>query len=269
MNFDDLKYPQRQRLLFLDRCLTWRGMARRRDLIEQFKISMAQAAIDFREYLKRVAVAPIYDPAMKAYVAASNHRPVSHSTLAEAFDVLDGAGERPTMASIPQPVRQADPATVSKLYTALVGKKAISLAYTSINSGPDSGQWLVPTHFSSDGENVHLRAYSYKHQSYRDYLPVRVSPTSTFQVRDLDEPLPRDVDWHTMSTFWLRPKSNLTEEQAAVVRDEYGFDNELLGVEIRKAMEIYFRRRWRLDDANSRLEIAKIDHVAIDPASEA
>ena len=28
---------------------------------------------------------------------------------------------------------------------------------------------------------------------------------STFQVRELDEPLPRDVVWHTMSTFWLRP----------------------------------------------------------------
>lgn len=33
-------------------------------------------------------------------------------------------------------------------------------------------------------------------------------------------------------------------------------------------MEIYFRRRWRLDEPNSRLEIAKVDHVATDFSTE-
>ncbi|AUW47166.1 hypothetical protein [Rhizobium leguminosarum] len=259
MSLDDLKYPQRQRLVFLDRCLTWRGMAKRRDLIDRFKISSAQAAIDFREYLTRVAVAPIYDATQKTYVAAPGHKPLAPSTLVEAFEALDGTGDGSTIASIPQPVRQATPATVTKLYAALKGQKAVNVAYTSINSGVDDGQWLVPTRFMSDGENVHLRAFSFKHHTYRDYLPIRISPWSTFELRDLEAPLPADVDWHTKAVFRLRPKSDLSDDQAAVVRREYGFDGEFLVVEIRKAMEIYFRRRWRLEEKNSRLEVAKID----------
>ncbi len=51
MTLDSLKHAQRERLIFLDRCFTWRGMANRRDLIERFDISMAQAALDFRTYL--------------------------------------------------------------------------------------------------------------------------------------------------------------------------------------------------------------------------
>ena len=51
MKLDDLKHAQRERLIFLDRCLTWRGMANRKDLIDRFGISIAQAALDFRVYL--------------------------------------------------------------------------------------------------------------------------------------------------------------------------------------------------------------------------
>ena len=48
MKLDDLKHAQRERLIFLDRCLTWRGMANRKDLIDRFGISTAQAALEQR-----------------------------------------------------------------------------------------------------------------------------------------------------------------------------------------------------------------------------
>ena len=58
MFFNDLKHAQRDRLIYLDRCLTWRGAANRRDLMARFGISAAQAALDFRAYLDRTREAP-------------------------------------------------------------------------------------------------------------------------------------------------------------------------------------------------------------------
>ena len=105
--------------------------------------------------------------------------------------------------------------------------------------GADGGQWLAPVRFTSDGENVHLRAFSFKHQSYRDYLPVRVDERSSFETRELFDPLPVDVVWHTRAVIWLRPKAGLSVEQAAVVRKEYGFTDETLKIATRKALEFY------------------------------
>jgi hypothetical protein len=70
----------------------------------------------------------------------------------------------------------------------------------------------------------------------------------------LAEPLPRDDDWETIVTIRLQPKSNLSEEQAAVVRKEYGFDGKFLDVETRRVLELFFDRRWGLDQKGARLE---------------
>lgn len=43
-----LKPAMLARLVYLDRCLTWRGQVNRKDLIERFGISSPQAAIDLR-----------------------------------------------------------------------------------------------------------------------------------------------------------------------------------------------------------------------------
>src|SRR5690242_5403362 len=89
MEFDDLKHAQRERLIYLDRCLTWRGMANRRDLMVRFGISSAQAALDFRLYLERAKkTPPVYDPVRKTYLAAEGHQPLVPSSLIEAFDAV-------------------------------------------------------------------------------------------------------------------------------------------------------------------------------------
>ncbi len=259
MAFDDLKHPQRQRLVFLDRCLTWRGTANRRDLLERFGISPAQAALDFRLYLARAgAAAPIYDTARKAYVAAPGHRPLAPASLTDAFDIL--AGED---AALPVPRRDADPALIAPLYQALKAGRALHIQYTSMVSGADDGQFIAPTAFTSDGETVHLRAYSFKHAAYRNYLPLRIGRASTFALKELEEPLPFDRDWHTLAAISLRPKTGLNPAQAEAVRREYGFQGEHLVVTTRKALEFYFDRRWGLDLAAARLERAATRYVPV------
>lgn len=261
MDFDDLKHAQRERLIFLDRCFTWRGTANRRDLVARFGISAAQAALDFRLYMERAReTPPTYDPVRKTYLAADGHMPLVLSSLTEAFETVLVASENEFSAALPRPERRADAAVVSRLYQALKNRLAIHIQYTSMASGADAGQWIAPTRFTSDGESVHLRAFSFKHKEFRDYLPVRIDQSSKFETRISTNPLPFDEAWYTRCKIWLKPKTGLTFEQMAVVRREYSFKGEFLLVETRKALEFYFDRRWGLDQLGARLERVKTEY---------
>lgn len=261
MSLDDLKHAQRERVIFLDRCLSWRGMANRRDLVDRFGISTAQAALDFRTYLKLArAKPPSYDPVRKTYFASDRHEPLAPSSLTEAFGILVDEGEKGPASALPQPERRADPKIIARFYQAIRSEKALYVRYTSMTSGADKGQWIAPTRFTSDGEIVHLRAFSFKHKEFRNYLPVRIEPDSTFEEKPSEGLLPKDEDWNTKAIIWLRPKSGLSAQQANVVRREYGFHGELLRVETRKALEFFFDHRWGLDQKGARLERAKTDY---------
>ena len=264
MTLDDLKHAQRERLIFLDRCLTWRGIANRRDLIERFGISTAQAALDFRVYLDLArSTPPTYDPVRKTYIAARGHEPLAPSSLIEAFDILaSDDGNKPSSA-LPRPERKADQRTIALLHQAIRSGRALNVRYTSMTSGTDEGQWIAPTRFTSDGESVHVRAYSFKHGEYRNYLPIRIDPDSSFEERNQTEPLPEDVDWDTRVIIWLRPMSGLTERQANVVRREFSFEGDFLLVETRKALEFFFDRRWGLGEKGSRLERVRVEYQKI------
>jgi hypothetical protein len=262
MKLDDLRYAQRERLIFLDRCFTWRGLANRRDLIERFGISNAQAALDFKLYLEHVAKpAPQYDTVQKTYLAQTGHLSLFPTPLQDAFKTVLNEPDLDPPDLLPGPTRSASPEIVARIYRAMKAQLAICLRYTSMNSGSDHGQWIAPTTFSSDGEAVHMRGYSFKNREYRDYLPIRISDLSTFETRTLDGPLPFDKEWHTKALIWLRPSSELSVEQAETVRREFGFEGEYHCIETRKALEFYVDRRWGLNVKNARLERFKTEYV--------
>jgi len=262
MTLDSLKHAQRERLVFLDRCLTWRGAANRRDLTRRFGISNAQAAIDFRTYNTHSPTPPSYQAGEKRYIAARNHAPLTSSSPADTFDLLD-TNESPVSPVLPQPARKLDRQILVRLYRAIVNRQALNVRYTSIQSGARTEQWIAPSRFTSDGERIHLRAWSYRHAAYRDYLPIRIDPNGPFAQRDIEQPLPRDDDWHTLARIWLRPRHDLSPAQADVVRREFGFDGAVLLVETRKALEFYFDRRWHIGVTGARLERERTDYVPL------
>ncbi len=264
MEFDDKKYAQRERLIFLDNCLTWRGVANRRDIIDRFGISNGQAALDFKLYLERASGAPpVYDNTKKTYLAASKHQPLTQSRLTEAFDAVLGETQSERPASLPRLERHADPLVISHLYQAIQSGTALNIQYTSMRTGTDAAQWIVPRVFASDGDRVHVRAFSFKHNDYHDYVPIRISPDSTFEQKALVRSIPGDRKWNTLARIFLKPKSDLSPAQAEAVRREYGFEDELLCIETREALEFYADRRWGLDQPHSRLERERVDYLDI------
>ena len=255
MVFDDLKYAQRERLIYLDKCFAWRGMANRSDLIKRFGVSTAQAALDFKTYLDRAEeTPPLYDAGRKTYLAAANHMSLCPEELHKDYQSILSEPFLSRFDALPRLYRHQDVNIVSKLYRAMDERKAIEVKYTSMTTGSDEGQWIAPVCFGSDGDRMHVRAFSYKHDEYRDYLPVRISGASSFKTRTLEIELPVDDDWNTIVQIHLVPKATLSKRQKEAVRREYGFTGKTLCIETRKALEFYANRRWGLDQPNARLE---------------
>jgi hypothetical protein len=262
MNLDDLKHAQRERLLYLDRCFTWRGRANRRDLMDRFEVSVAQAAIDFRTYLSLAGRAgPVYDRERKTYVARPDHRPLVPEATLGGWEgaVRDRAPDE--FSQLPLLTRAAEPTIMARLSRAMVEGEALQIRYTSMTTGEDGQQWIAPTRFASDGVRIHVRAYSFKHNEYRDYVPARIHDGTAMQTRPAPSPMPFDADWHTTARIRLAPLRSLSPDQARAVRREFGFKAETLTIEIRKALEFYIERRWDLKQKGSRLEIVSVDYV--------
>lgn len=244
-----------KRLIYLDQCLTWRGQVNRRDLIDNFGISTPQAAIDFREYLERVAEPkPVYDTVRKSYLADRHHvgLPFEHEAGLPAELLQSAAPER--FSQLPSPSRQCPAIVVRHLYQAMEQRQKLEIDYVSITSGLRKNQWIAPANFASDGERIHVRAWSFHRQAWRDFLPVRISPDSDFSFAPVDDDIPRDDEWEDIIVVKLRPCSRLSAEQKAAVRLEYGIKGEVLSMTIRKALDFYVDRRWGLDRPGARLE---------------
>ncbi|MDX0519020.1 WYL domain-containing protein [Sinorhizobium medicae] len=269
MSLESLKHPQRERLVFLDQCFTWRGTANRRDVMDRFGVSTAQAALDFKAYLAEAGEdAPRYDAAKKVYVAQEKHCPIAPEASLGEWERVLRASDSDRFDELPSLTRRSDPAILALLSRAIESRQAVEVQYISMTSGDQTPQWIAPTRFASDGSRIHVRAYSFKHAEYRDYVPERIAPGSSLMTRPLEERLPFDRDWHTIARITLRPHRNLSEEQAAAVRREYAFDGDMLVVEIRKAIEFYADRRWNLDRNEARLERVGTEYIEAGPADD-
>jgi hypothetical protein len=255
MNDPILKPAMFARLVYLDQCLTWRGQVNRKDLIERFGISSPQAAIDFREYLERVAEPkPKYDTVRKCYLADNNHKGLPFTYEAGSPDEIVRSSGFNDFSTLPSPIRPSPPFVMRQLYQAIEQQLKIEIDYVSMSTGLRQNQWIAPANFASDGERLHVRAWSFHHQEWRDYLPVRVSLESSFLMVPIGRELPQDADWEEIVEVRLRPLSGLSEEQKAAVRLEYGFIEDLLKFQIRKSLEFYIERRWGLNRPGARLE---------------
>ena len=255
MNDPTLKPAMRARLVYLDQCLTWRGQVNRKDLIEHFGISSPQAAIDFREYLERVAEPkPGYDTVRKCYLADRKHRGLPFAHEAGSAEELVRSTPFDDFSILPSPARQCPPFVMRQLYQAIERRLKIEIDYVSMATGLRQNQWIAPANFASDGNRLHVRAWSFHRQEWRDYVPVRVSPESSFLTAPIGEELPRDADWEELIEIRLRPHSGLSEEQKAAVRLEYDFTAGDLSFQVRKSLEFYVERRWGLNRTGARLE---------------
>ena len=75
----------------------------------------------------------------------------------------------------------------------------------------------------------------------------------------LKEELPRDIDWETFVTLKIKPNRKLDKAAQDAIRLDYGMGNQGLTLRVRKAMELYWRRRLDLTDDSQVIDRLECD----------
>lgn len=245
-----------ERLRFIDRELFWEARINRADLIAAFKISPAQAALDFKAYLdlsggERGGVG--YDTRAKCYVALERFRPQFGTPDAGAkLELLEAGGDTMT-AALPRLARPVDAATAARVRRAARDGERLDILYQSFTRPEASRRWIAPGRLVSDGERWHVRAWCFREGAWRDFVLARILDVA--RATAPAGPLPPDTEWTTTIELVLAPARHLSKGQRQSVAREFDMTNGRLVVTLPKALRIYAIHHWGLDRPDTRLTI--------------
>ncbi len=256
-------YEARQR--FLDGLLFWEGRVNRRDLIDTFRVSQPQAALDLKAYLAALPPGQVtYDTRQRRYEASASFEPVFGPPS------IDSWLERSRQAGLAVEVlptldRPFDVGLMARLYRAIRDRKTVNVAYQTMRRATAEDRSITPTAFVSDGQRWHVRAYCHLRADFRDFVLSRIAlPADQLEAGADAAELPLDAEWCSWVTLKLAPAPHLEENQKRAVCWDYGIDGEL-SVTVRRALEFYAVRRWGLDRPESRLGIIERTESAPNP----
>lgn len=251
-----LRHGALERLRFIDARLFWESRINRADLIDMFSVSPAQAALDFKEYLKLARRGVVYDTKLKAYVATASFKPTFGTPDAtKVLDDMAATGDS-WIAVLPRLERPLDPRIAARVRLAARNSERLLIEYQSFTTPEPRQRWIAPSRLVSDGERWHARCWCFEHKEWRDFVLARM--TAILESTPAGQ-LPRDNDWEDAYSVVLKPARGLSKGQKATVVREYAMKAGQLVVAIPKAMRLYAIRRWGLDRSTTKLELHERD----------
>lgn len=266
---EELKWGTRQRLRFIEERLFWSGELTRKQLVDEVRISPAQASIDISSYKKLAGENMVYDVSKKAYLLTDSFSPQFIST--SPHDFLEGlVGDLSERVSYP--FRQIDPNLLRILYRAIKEAGCVTIDYTSMSARGVSSRTIAPHQFLSDGMRWHVRAYDFSSSSFRDFVLGRISfAVATNPVNEADGHnwKPKfDQDWHDRVTLVLKPHPGLTEVQKLAVEIDYHMKDGEARMEVRRACLFYIVSRLRLLDEAEKPAVQQVvlaNRIEVEP----
>ncbi|MEM6912321.1 MAG: WYL domain-containing protein [Verrucomicrobiota bacterium] len=257
------QWAGQERLRFVERRAWWRGVVNRRDLVELFGISAAQASGDLQAYLELNPGSMHYSLSRKRYEAVAEMRCVLHEprlrdVLGAAWVGGLGSAEVPADRVV-LPTREAEPQVDRRVFLSVAEERVLGVRYWSVHRSRVSFREIAPRAFAHDGYRWHVRAWCFENEDFRDFVLSRIE-SAEWPERSFQPPLV-DEDWETMEVVAVRPSSRLSREQQKAVARDYGMKRGKLRLEVRKALKSYWLAYLRLPDEEkplpSHLELAK------------
>ena len=254
-------WAARERLRFVERSAWWAGEVNRRDLMEVFGVSMAQASADLQTYMEMNDGALAYNKSRKCYEGQEGMGCVLHEpSLGEAVSVFleggevvrglgGGADDGGSVGRVVTPVREPRLAVARRVFLAVVRKQRVRVRYWSVNSGSAMWRWVVPHALAHDGYRWHARAWCETREGFRDFVLARMERAEwpKFGEGGAAVELPeRDAAWEEWETLSLRASSTLGETERKAIELDYGMKSGKLRYRVRKAMRQYAADHLRL-----------------------
>lgn len=259
---NEMNWAARERLRSVELRLWWRGYVGRKEVMEVFGISAAQATSDLQKYFELNEGACIYSTNRKRYQAGPGmkcvlHRPVLEEGLSLAFGEM--VGERwqrekvwdrrkpGLLGSVSLPARDGSMAIERLLVIAAAGLRRLRVKYTSVSSGKSRWRELVPRTFGWDGRRWHVRAYCCDNAEWRDFVLGRFEEA---EWPGAPEEVPDDEAWDRWVVVKLKINPELDAVRRRALRMDYGIDGQILEIRVREAMRPYLLAEMFLEEEN-------------------
>lgn len=255
-----MRWGVEKRLEFIEFRLLWEGGINRADIMEQFGVSVPQASKDLSLYEQKAPGNLAYDKRQKRYFPATDFKPAflrpdadryltQLRMVAEREVSMDETWllEMPETDAMPIPRRRVEVHVLRGMLSAVRKHRAIEVLYQSMNPARPlpRWRWITPHAFGNDGMRWHVRAYCHIDAKFKDFLLSRCLETRGDAAPAAASEA--DMFWNEFFEVALAPNPELTDNQKAVVAQDYDMTDGHVSVPVRKALLYYFQKRLRLD----------------------
>jgi hypothetical protein len=254
----DLRWGVERRLEFIEFRLYWEGHVNRSDLTGTFGISAQQASSDLNRYLGMATSNMAYDKSAKAYVRTDSFKPLflkpdAGRYLAQLKSIGDGlldrhdawAGASLDFASPPTPARGVKSEILREVIAAIRRREALEIRYQSLSRPEPMWRSIEPHALGFDGFRWHARALCTIESVFKDFLLSRILDTRSTRPAAADPAT--DTDWNELITLRICPHPALSPNQRRVIELDYGMDDGVAEISVRRAFLYYTLKRLGLD----------------------
>lgn len=225
MNTDsNISWSQRQRLEFIEMQLLFGRELNSSMLCNTFSISRYQVGNDIKLYRKICPTNLLpYKPADKHYKPSKHFKPYFISENFEtpvdlSSHIVANVDNIEFVPTISRPVLDG---VMSFLMAAIEHNVIIEGIYASSTSPAGKKRTLLPSSVAYVGNRVHIRAYCFVNNEYRDFVTARFKAIPKISDYKSKEPIPRDTEWAEKVEIKLVPNPILGGDGVDLISDEY------------------------------------------------
>jgi len=251
-----LKWDVRQRLTLLEATVFWSGELVTGFLTNTFAISRVQASKDIALYVSLRPDNLRYDRSLKRYLITEQFSPLLiNGSPHECLQVLQASqtaappvvtlmSNLPAIEVLSFPTRRIDVGVLRAVLQATRFGLLLEIEYQSMSTPEPVVYRVLPHTLVFDGWRWHIRAFSYTHNEFRDFVLARM-----YQATALDKPetpCPVDTLWEALLTVEIGPHPGLSESQKRAVERDYRMVNGKCVSTVRAALLSYFLLALRI-----------------------
>jgi len=220
----DVKWSTRQRLQFIEILAWYTGVVTRSAVARAFGNSDAAATKDLKLYNDLAPGNLVYNHNVFGFVP---------------HDI-------PT-AALPLPARLPNRHTLAQITRAIHRRSKLRIQYRSLSDQDSVKERILEPHTLVDtGLRWHMRAYQEASYDFRDFVLSRIS-----EAECLDAPaesnLQYDDDWVEYVNLRLAPHAGLDAAQRDSLLLDYGANDEVIEISVRRALLGYLLQRLNID----------------------
>ena len=247
-----------QRYQFIEFRLFWAGTINRSDLTDAFGISKQQASNDISGYIEGRKSNLNYNKRLRTYVRGKDFKPRHMKPDSDEFFSKLSAVEQglveekrswitplPSCDALPIPIRGVKPEILRDVVTAIRDGQGLHVLYQSFSRPEPGWRWIEPHSLAFDGFRWHARAFCRNDHVFKDFLLSRILGVEAYD--EASNSVDGDTDWNTEVTLKIGPHPELSDAQKYVIGLDYGMEDGVTEIKVRKAMLYYALKHLGLD----------------------